>query len=68
MTIYQYDEVRADIICPNCLQDKSVGLLLCWPCHHSQKQFNDGDYSAKCKAKIAKRNTALIIAKTKTVR
>lgn len=48
----QWPRVRAHNTCPNCLQSKDKELLLCWPCHHSQKNHNDGDYSKRCWAKI----------------
>ncbi len=57
--VSQNPKVRAEKVCPNCLQGKDVGLVLCWPCHHSQKDHNDGDYSKRCKAKIAAREAAL---------
>jgi hypothetical protein len=47
-----HPKVRASTVCPNCLQSKDIGLVLCWPCHSTQKHHNDGDYSKRCKAKI----------------
>jgi len=57
--MYQHDKVRGDKVCPNCAEAKPIGNLLCWPCHHSQKQMNDGDYSKRCKARIAARDITL---------
>ena len=54
-----YDRTRADGVCPNCLQAKGQGLVLCWPCHHAQKHHNDGDYSKRCYAKIEARERFL---------
>ncbi len=56
----QTPNVRAELTCPNCLQPKQAGLVLCWPCHHSQKRFNDGCYSKKCNAKIHAREILLL--------
>ncbi len=51
--------VRADNTCPGCNGTKESGLLLCWPCHHGQKRFNDGRYSAQCESRIAARESWL---------
>ena len=55
----QQYRVRAELTCTNCGMDKSAGLLLCWPCHHSQKRFNDGSYSNRVQTKLANREAQL---------
>lgn len=37
---------------PYCLcgQPKTSGLVLCWECHHKEKQLNDGGYSKETDA------------------
>lgn len=52
MECYQYPLLRKAARCPLCLETKDIGLVICWPCHHSQKHFNDGDYSKRAKSKI----------------
>lgn len=39
--------VRASRICIACGSEKSIGLLLCWPCHAAQKRAHDGGYDPK---------------------
>lgn len=58
-SVPQFPHVRADNTCPNCSGTKDSGLLLCWPCHHGQKRFNDGAYSADCEMRIAARDADL---------
>lgn len=55
----QKGKVRMDKVCPLCLEPKDVGLIVCWPCHRSQKHHNDGDYSKRAKAVIEARDIAL---------
>lgn len=49
----QYNRIRALAVCPNCREAKDAGLILCWPCHHTQKNRNDGSYSKRLEAKLA---------------
>lgn len=51
--------VRADGLCPHCGEAKTQGLLLCWPCHHKQKEHYDGDYGKLAKRQIAAREAFL---------
>ena len=51
--------VRADYTCPLCLGPKDRGLVLCWPCHRSEKRANDGCYSAFAERRIAARDDYL---------
>ena len=53
--MYQPDNprVRADNTCPLCLGVKDKGLILCWPCHHSEKRANGGSYSAFAERRIS---------------
>lgn len=55
----QYPHVREQTVCPNCRQEKSTGLILCWSCHHAQKHHNDGCYSKRLEAKLAAMEQAL---------
>jgi len=48
----QYLYVRTLACCPSCGKPKPAGTILCWPCHHSQKRFNDGGYSKRLTAKL----------------
>lgn len=43
----EYRHVRAMTVCANCGNGKGQGLLVCWPCHRSQKRMHDGMYSRK---------------------
>jgi hypothetical protein len=45
--------VRDGYTCPSCLGPKNRGLLICWPCHHDQKQHNDGKYDQLTEAMIS---------------
>ena len=45
--------VRSDYTCPLCLGPKDRGLVLCWPCHRSEKEANGGGYSAFAERRIA---------------
>ena len=51
--MYQHDFVRKHKVCVCCGKPKAEGLLLCWPCHHKEKQRCDGDYSQLVKNAIA---------------
>ena len=55
----QYPFVRADSLCVWCGEKKDKGLLLCWPCHHTQKDRNDGDYGRKAYSKLDQRESLL---------
>lgn len=55
----QYVYIRAQTVCPNCRQDKKPGVILCWPCHHAQKNHNDGCYSKRLECKLAAMDQAL---------
>jgi hypothetical protein len=48
----QYPNIRNSVTCPNCQESKSIGLVLCWPCHHKQKHRNDGCYSKRVESKL----------------
>ena len=61
--VNQHDNVRALPRCPNCRELKPIGNLLCWPCHHSQKEHNDGDYSPRLKRKLDALDASLAGAK-----
>ena len=45
--------VRDDATCPLCLGVKDRGLVVCWPCHYSEKQANHGCYSAFAERRIS---------------
>ena len=51
--------VRRDFTCPLCLGVKNGGLVLCWDCHYSEKQANDGCYSDFAERRIAARDDYL---------
>lgn len=53
MTLPQNPMVRRWHTCPKCLNSKDEGLVLCWPCHRTEKRQNDGGYSVETEAKIA---------------
>ena len=55
----QYNAIREQTTCPNCRQPKDTGLILCWPCNHSQKFHNDGMYSKRLTAKLDAMEQAL---------
>lgn len=55
----QYNRIRELTVCPNCREKKDTGLILCWPCHHSQKRHNDGDYGKRLERKLAAMEQAL---------
>jgi hypothetical protein len=40
-----HPNVRHMLACPKCSQPKDRGLLLCWPCHRTEKRNNEGGYS-----------------------
>lgn len=62
MLLDQKEAVRASLTCVNCLEDKPAGLMLCWPCHHSQKHHNDGGYSKRVE-RLLERQEALLKAR-----
>ena len=58
--------VRADYTCPLCIGPKDTGLVLCWPCHRSEKRANGGGYSAFAERRIAA--TDKLLRETKDLR
>ena len=58
--------VRADSTCPLCLGLKDQGLVLCWPCHRSEKRANGGKYSDFAERRIAA--TEKLLRETENVR
>jgi hypothetical protein len=69
-TMVDYPLVRTDNTCPRCLGVKASGLLLCWPCHHEEKDIASkfraafenepcGDYSPHCEELIEEREEEL---------
>lgn len=57
--IDQQRRVRGELTCINCGNEKSAGLVICWPCHALQKHHNDGCYSKRLEKKLAEREAAL---------
>ena len=55
----QYDHIREQTVCPNCREEKSTGLILCWSCDYKQKFHNDGMYSKRLTAKLDAMEQAL---------
>jgi len=55
----QQYRVRNETICINCGMEKDRGLVVCWPCHSSQKRHNDGCYSKRLESKLAERERVL---------
>lgn len=42
-----YSAVRSSALCPNCLGGKSVGDILCLPCHRRLKNLHNGGYGER---------------------
>lgn len=40
----QYPHIRAMTLCLACGGGKTVGLLVCWPCHNELKMVHDVGY------------------------
>lgn len=53
---HQYERVRDGFTCPRCWGSKDQGTLLCWPCHHKEKNRHDGCYSKTTERAIAAYN------------
>jgi hypothetical protein len=55
----QRDRVRALAYCLCCKGPKEIGLLICWPCHRSEKRANGGGYSPKTELLIVETDRSL---------
>jgi hypothetical protein len=50
----EHPRVRAQYTCIRCGGSKGLELLLCWPCHHAEKELSDGGYSDEIEQSLAK--------------
>ena len=56
-----YPRVRYSEVCVRCNDRKEPGLVLCWPCHRSEKTANEGGYSGGIEQRLQEQEARLLL-------